>query len=208
MTHEPPPSSPVPERPCAVILAEDLSLYSKSWHDEFLGELPQHRGLEYGYLGMNGTTLDERLDNLKQELAFIPSVVFVSRGPLVSWTALYYLESLPLAGLIMIDPIAYDELDEVMEQEKNIQGEKHVTLRSAEIDSLNETRPLKLEPGPVPMLVIQSLEDHLYEVMARRVASRHGGETSSIFGEVQVMAIDTSGDAIDRICNWIDDSVL
>jgi hypothetical protein len=189
-----------------VVLAEDLSLYAKSWHDEFLEELPQHRGLEYGYLGIKGITLGERLDHFTRELASIPSVVLVSRGPLVSWTALYYLESLPLAGLIMVDPIPYDEIDEVMEKETSSPS-GHAILQSAEIDSLNETRPLKLEPGPVPMLVIQSLEDPLYEEMARRVASRHGGD-DSIFGLVQVVAVDTSGDAIDKICHWIDDSVL
>ena len=57
------------------------------------------------------TTFDTALSTMKTDFrtlgTLIPSPIFIARGPVLSWMAQFYLESLPLAGLIMIDPLPF-----------------------------------------------------------------------------------------------------
>jgi hypothetical protein len=96
-------------------------------------------------------------------------VVLVSRGPISSLCAQYYLESCPLLGLVMIDPIPLDhttEENDVDESTYDIDDFNSIpTVMKNWIDfwdhqiqygnSRVATRPLLLESnGAVPILVM------------------------------------------------------
>lgn len=208
---ETPPESSVPERPCEVVLAQDDSLYQTCWKESFSEILPHERGLHFCSVSVDCKSLQEGLDMLELDFSALPNVVLIARGPLVSLVAQYYLESLPLAGLVMVDPILLDHIDAVRKLESILrqQSTQHEFVEG--ILSGMEARPLKLEPGAVPVLVFRSMEGSIFKDAANDVALRHS-DPDGAFGEVPVHDI-TSTDqdalvAMDMITEWIDASVL
>jgi hypothetical protein len=138
-------------------------------------------------------------------LVSLPNIVLITRGPIVSLVAQYYLESLPLAGLVMVDPILYPfpklQFKRGSMQDAFMKG----------VLAEKETRPLKLEPGVVPMLIFRSMVDPIFEKAAEAVALRHS-DPDGAFGKVPVYDISVTDEAalmaIDVVSDWIDDRVL
>jgi hypothetical protein len=207
---EPPPTSTVPERPCEVALAQD-SIYNSCWQEPFSQILPYERGLHYYSISMEANSLQNGLDVLTQDLSSLPNVVLVARGPIVSLIAQYYLESLPLAGLILVDPILIDHEHILHRLEARLERDSSQHQFVKELLSTEEPRQLKLEPGAVPMLVFQSLQDESFKMASTDVAHRLG-DPDGLFGEILVQDISsTEADslvAIDLITEWIDETVL
>ena len=131
----------------------------------------------------------------------------------MSLIAQYYLESLPLAGLVLVDPILSNHVDALKKLETRLGGDR-TRIQREFVDELLagvQPRPLKLEPGVVPMLVLQSIRDDVFQEAAYDVAHRHG-DPDGAFGEIPVHDItSTKSDAmvaIDLLTEWIDDIVL
>ena len=205
---EPPPVSSVPERPCTVVLAEDTAFYDDSWQEPFSQLLPQERGLHFCNISIDGTTLRERLDMLEQDLAMLPRVVLVSRGPMASLVAQYYLESFAFAGLVMVDPIPADN-HSAMQKIQTHYEEGHVQYDFL-ADLLSGERPLKLEPGVIPMLIFRSIEDPTLEEACIETVQRHS-DLEGVHDEIIVHNMESTDDAlfaIDTISDWIDNQVL
>lgn len=209
---EPPLSSKIPERPCTVVLAQDAALYEACWRDSFSQVLPKERGIHYCSVAIDTTTLQEGLDELKDDLQALPNVVLVARGPFVSLVAQYYLESLPLKGLILVDPITLNHIEAPKELETRFEESTKQHEFVEEILSGKEARTLKLEPGFVPVLIFCSFEESALQQAAQDVALRHG-HPDGVFGTVpvhHVACIDKADGlvAIDILTEWIDDRVL
>ena len=117
----PPLDSQLPELPVTLILAEDDGFYGdespSSWHKEFAETLPTEYGMSYGRFSMspNTSNLDQAMQEMKNNLTSdattfsASNVILVARGPWMSWMAQFYLQDLPLAGLVMVDPMLLDD---------------------------------------------------------------------------------------------------
>lgn len=207
---EPPSTLSIPRRDCTVVLMEDAYLYDHSWRPTFSHVLPHDRGIHICNLAsINERNLQEGLDALETFLPSLENVVLISRGALVSLMAQYYLSSHSFAGLCMINPIPIDSARKVLQK-----LDAQIATGSAEHEFVErilggkEDRPLKLEPGAVPTLILKSVADPDFSKAANEVALLHNGGSD---GEVLVHDISkTSNDmeAIDIICNWIDDRVV
>jgi hypothetical protein len=222
---EPPLVSNVIERPCTFVLLEDIGVYpeSSSWRDELHDQIPAKYGMSFGYISKldHLSTFEQRVNGLV-ELSTITDAVLVARGPLASWSAQLYLESFSVQGLVMMDPILFDhrdgldmeatkELKRLMEQ-RGLQSSGDYRQLEAISQGL-ETRKLKLEPSPVPILVLQTLGGDLFTQTASDTVLRHSDVHGS-FGDVQVADISQEEEenkiheAIRIIDSWIDESVL
>eukprot|EP00957_Ditylum_brightwellii_P022288 1681808-Ditylum_brightwellii.AAC.1 len=83
-----------------------------------------------------------------------PGTVLIAVGPVPCLVAQYYLKSLPLAGLILVDPSNKKEIHPLLH---NLSECKVIELMI--VEDLAKTcsswdRPLQLEPGSVPMLIL------------------------------------------------------
>jgi hypothetical protein len=203
---EPPIESLVPEKPCTLVLLEDQGLYDSSWNSWLSRSLPDEHGLHYCYQAITLSSLETALSEITTDLATMPSVVLLSRGPVVSWVAQYYLESLSLAGLIMVDPV-FDPSSELLTRLKNLYydasvQEHHLLNR---IQSGDESRPLKLEAGVIPMLVLSSID--LLQDSAQATAHRHS-RLDSPFGKVRTVSLPITEDPSELISNWVEQVVI
>jgi hypothetical protein len=201
-------ASTVPEKPYTVVLLEDQGLYETSWQSSLRESLPTKYGIHYCHQSLTAlSSLDAALDEMSDDFATMPSVVLLARGPLASWMAQYYLESLPLAGLIMVDPISLESSSPVLLRElKSRYSVDEATQELGLLDRIQsgaETRPLKLDAGVVPMLVLTSSSNELQE-SARMTAERHS-DIDGPFGEVLLESVDDEEDLSERICDWIDE---
>jgi hypothetical protein len=107
------------ERPETLILLES-SLYKQTWREYFIYYFPL-KGIHFASIDL--TTSDD--DALSQDVSFNSMeqtlsddmailnepayTIAVARGPIQSLVAQYYLESLPLAGLVLVDPFLLPE---------------------------------------------------------------------------------------------------
>lgn len=110
------------ERPETIVLTES-SLYSNSWNEAFQSFYPK-QGLHFSSIDMfrshpdeTDTQISSSVKSLEHVLASDLShlatsigigsahTVLIARGPIQCLTAQYFLESLPLAGLILVDPL-------------------------------------------------------------------------------------------------------
>jgi hypothetical protein len=111
---QPPVNSTVPESTVSIILTEDAGFYESSWHDGFKAALPE-KGVPYSKFSLSDDKpgdFDSALREMKDDLSTdATNTVLVTRGPWMSWMASFYLESLPLAGLVMIDPMQLDDMN-------------------------------------------------------------------------------------------------
>lgn len=190
---EPPLDSQVLEKPCTVILmedAEDFRAHDKtagkgatlpSWRHVFERKIPSEYGMSFGYFStlyqqeQNTGSLEGRRRELKiidcvqaMKDASVPhDSILVTRGWFSSACALYYLESLPLQGLVMVNPLSFhsDDATDMQQQQLVLSGENHLRF-----ETVNE---LKLEPNAVPMLVLCTLPEPSWHQAAIRVAERH-----------------------------------
>jgi hypothetical protein len=211
---DPPLDCEVLEKPCTVLLMEDRAIYEDSWIDSFQVAIPRTYGMSFASITFREECeFDEMLEELKSDLNTINDAVLVTRGPLSSWCAQFYLESFPLQGLAMVDPVVLD----------NIVGDEWaITPRLQECGGpdvpsreLNQwkrifqgaqLRKLKLEPNAVPMLVVYSLNDQACRRNAMEVAKRHSDD-EGMFGDVPVKGLfqnKNTNEVISEIDSWID----
>ena len=114
---EPPINSSVPEHPCTLILAQDDGLDdSDQWKSCF--ETVTNHGFSQAQWSTQATDLDSALVEMGQDLSPIPSPVWIARGPWTSWMAQFYLESLHLSGLVLVDPLPLDQGDQCRQQDQ------------------------------------------------------------------------------------------
>lgn len=198
-----------PERPCTLVLAEDSYLNgNRSWSESF-STLPADFGVPFTQQTTSGDTLDGVLLEMKQDLETIAQPILVTRGPWTSWMAQFYLEGMPLAGLIMVDPLMLDqqhscEQYETLVVEKSVQESKLFQEFCAHWDHW----ALQLEPGAVPMQVVSTAPTWSWQFeQATETALRHGnGE----FGKVPVVEAADLGveDCKAEIVGFIEERVL
>jgi hypothetical protein len=299
------------ERPESIVFTESsLYHYSNShhknkWTDAFQSFYPS-QGLHFSSIDLFRTkhisssdessapilSLKSLEHTLAKDLSHLASTigigaahtVLIARGPIQSLVAQYFLESLPLAGLVLVDPLLLPNDSRVMNDtsqssttsakvenrwnsslqvlislldgttpnmysdDKVLADKKnhaHPLLLNDEwrrmhpnteskvstsfgkelslLDSLsqsNNSRPLLLERGTIPMLICYSgstgneYEDY-YRVCAERTAAFHTcGGSSDYFDQVSVLRIptqDTGGDDLDilmeQIYEWYDVAV-
>jgi hypothetical protein len=157
---------------------------------------------------------DEMLEELKSDLNPINDAILVTRGPLSSWCAQFYLESYPLQGLVMVDPVLLDKVDgddwAVTTRIQEYGGPDVVPSREfnqwKRIFQGAQSRKLKLEPNAVPMLVMYSPNDQACRLNAMEVAKRHSDDEGR-FGDVPVKGLiqnKNTNEAINEIDSWID----
>jgi hypothetical protein len=239
----------VAERPCTVILSEDVGVLDgvwtkrkqDSWHSVFSTSIPECHGMSYACRravvsdstnnNNNSSALDAALTELKTDLDSIQLPVLIARGPWNCWMAQFYLESLPLSGLVMVDPLGFDSaaMDNTLSgitlfekmyraHYKNDSERRRMPLEYDLFqDYVNhwDHWSLKLEPGAVPMLVLASHgHDDNNPVLqwnehAIATAVRHSSKDSP-HGAVPVSHIDPNNpkDIASNICKWIEDQVL
>jgi hypothetical protein len=181
---------PKKELPCTLILAEDFETVElgyvsnpkkktnyamrqqHSWHDSFLKSFPNIYRIPYTKwaLSLNQASFDIALSTLKRDLSSsgFQQPVLVTRGPVMSWLAQFYLESLPLSGLVMVDPLPFDKKTAVelyksyysklcKDYEEPTPEQKQ--LFSIVDDYINhwDHYTLKLESGVIPMIILSTL---------------------------------------------------
>ena len=141
------------------------------------------------------------------DLPQISDAVMVARGPVSSLLAQYYLESVSLKGLIMIDPILFRETLGGCEDEKELSERVSSDLYPDDPDSSDRFRSQRLlvEPNSVPMMVVRTVSlseednhndaDNKFPLQAlssawrscsKHVAERHG-DPAGPYGEVPLV---------------------
>lgn len=203
---EPPLSSLVAEKPCTLVLVEDQGLYHTSWSSYLRDALPNEYGLHFCKQQITLSSMEASLAEMTSDLEAKPSVVLLARGPAVSWVAQFYLEDLPLSGLIMVDPV-FEPSMELLEELNSMYSEDSLdeTNFLRRIHSGVDGRSLKLESGVIPMLVLSSLD--VLHAVSQSTASRHSSPNSR-FGEVQLRRVGHDDDPSGMINNWIEEVVL
>lgn len=176
------------ERAYSVLLMEDSLPYllnhyantvASSWSQVFRDFFPP-RGVPFKYSSLSNISatddketlisqvMSELIHDIVQEEGSMPSsTVLVTRGPILSLVAQYYLESWPLAGLVMIDPLLLPPPHLTSTASQLLE---HITKSQCPIDTTQVcylallqqlsdgrySRKLQLEPGSVPMCVWSS----------------------------------------------------
>ena len=236
---EPPLDSQVIEKPFTVLLMEDQQFlfdYSNdesninnngitSWRESFQKSISRNYGMSFAYLSYNvdhhhqqeesssssSFLIDAILEQLKVDLQNIPDAVLVTKGPISSWFGQLYLESFSLKGLVMVDPVLFDNQEETTNVRKFWDDE---TSTNFELLLLEATkRKLMVEPNSVPMLILSSegsSENNNMEA-ASLVAKRHS-DVDGPFGQILVASVedtiqDDQKQPVDMICDWIDDTI-
>ena len=163
----------------------------KSWHRSFSNIFPNQHGIAYTKWSVSDptlydpdissmTTFDAALSTMKTDFrtlgTLIPSPIFIARGPVLSWMAQFYLESLPLAGLIMIDPLPFttERAHELYQTQYDANkgsntsststgsSTKGMILSKEYYDIIQDYNEhwdhwtLKIEAGSIPMLILST----------------------------------------------------
>uniref|UniRef100_A0A7S2E9Y4 Uncharacterized protein n=1 Tax=Ditylum brightwellii TaxID=49249 RepID=A0A7S2E9Y4_9STRA len=186
------------------VQGEEYDPSSPSWSTTFATSVPR-RGMAFAnvdiftHISSNFVRSDSNdandafgakhiLLSMERELAadigaMPPGTVLIAVGPVPCLVAQYYLESLPLSGLILVDPVilpplpgentvaaaesAKEVLDILFQSNKKDNHPLLHNLSECEViertivEDLAKTcsswdRPLRLEPGSVPMLILSS----------------------------------------------------
>lgn len=226
---ETPHDCEVLEKPCTLVLLEDPWFYQTAWHDSLQANVPSRHGMAFASLTLDGTFsssttsstyLNGMIDEMKADLPDIHDAVLVTRGPIASRVALFYLESFPLKGLVMVDPFSFDrphknddEDNRFFSQQvlqnfgltsKDMLEMEEIALCQRLIQEASE-KHLKLEPNSVPMLVVQSTDNPMIAANCQQVAERHG-DPDGPFGEVMLKQI-LGGDpelTMSEIDDWVE----
>jgi hypothetical protein len=212
---EPPLDSSILEKPATILLFEDPDLYaSRSWQSSFETQVPNDYGMSFAFVSFpKGHGFDQILQELKADVSAINDAVLVTRGPLSSWCAQSYLESFPLQGLAMFDPIQLDQMDDNLEADEISTWVETMTLGNSNEDVQNwkrlveeaKDRKLRLEPNAVPMLVFSTTNSDVCKTAATSMAQRHG-DGDGLYGHVPLIdATDVNTDMIiAEIDAWVD----
>ena len=198
---EPPLDSTVTERPCTIILTQDAGVYDDSWSHDFTHQLPTQHGMAVAELTLSSTnttnpntTMAEALQELSADLTRnTHNTVLVARGPWMAWLAQFYLESLPLAGLVLVDPLPLDDRNsfnqlDMLYRKRNLTETTNYKLYQEYAQHWDHWT-LQLEAGSVPMLVLQSIDRPSFKKGAAITAKRHS-DADSKAGEVVVQRLD------------------
>ena len=171
------PSPATREHPCTLILAEDQDFYETSWQP-LLTEILTPQGISSACLTLSsslsstdssnnintntnsGSLMDQALTEMASDLTSIPQVVLVARGPWMSWMAQLYLESLAVAGLVLVDPLPLDDQNSINQfelayQKRNLQSSINYKMFQECMEHWDHWT-LRLEPDAVPMMVMSS----------------------------------------------------
>jgi hypothetical protein len=157
---------------------------TSSWSSTFQLKVPIEYGMSFASISFqeqsdkfsgthNPLTISECVNTLKtSDLPKLADAVLVTRGWFSSLCALYYLESYPLRGLIMVNPLSF-HLDDV----DNVQHPSFPQYILHEnwhrFENCNE---LLLEPNAVPMMVVSTIPTTPWIRAAHNVADRHSDE--------------------------------
>jgi hypothetical protein len=227
---EPPSDSTIPELPLTLILSEDNGFYETSWHQDFQSALPSQYGMSYGQFSMSPktttttttttTSLDQAMQELKSDLIMFSSpsnVVLVTRGPWMSWMAQFYLEDLPLAALVMVDPMQLDDqngLNQFQLQYNKLGLESSLQYKLFQEYAEHYSHwTLQLEPGVVPMMILYTNPRPGFKRCAENAALRHSSSKGGLFGPVPVVKMPFTSkthaqDSRQAIMKWVTDNVL
>ena len=213
---EPPPVSDVLERPCTLFLAQDDGIYTQasrlSWTNHFADSFVNSHGISFAdwSLANSTTNMESALQEMSNDLALVQSPIWVARGPWASWMAQFYLESLPLSGLVLIDPLPLEDQKAVQILERCFKEESTKDCQSSklfqEYCSHWDHWALRLEPGAVPMMVVSTKPE--WGVYAEATVQRHATV------ERKIPLFHCSGDDTEKeklvceISTWIDTDVL
>ena len=197
-----------------------------SWHATFNTLIPEANGISYARWSWSekSQTFDAALAEMKSDLERVQQPILVARGPWMSWMAQFYLESLPLAALIMVDPLRFDSVrgDDICRFYEDL----YVQRYNSSFTGMEQPLPkyqlfqeyanhwdhwmLKLEPGVIPTLVLSTQQsDSVWSRHAHDTTARHSS-TVSPHGNVPVVPINASqiASCTKVICNWIKEDVL
>mmetsp|Transcript_9633 Transcript_9633/g.28865 ORF Transcript_9633/g.28865 Transcript_9633/m.28865 type:complete len:334 (+) Transcript_9633:77-1078(+) len=178
-----------------------------AWEQSFCDMVPRRLGMSCGAISWSSSVpptmnsnndgadtwlqwiqhdgLHEMTSDLHQVQMMGGHVVLIANGPWSSWMAQWYLESHALAGLVMINPLVVDVADHEQQQHQTqFELLGHNDLPNAwELLFGNvphtQPRPLLLEPGAVPMMVVKTSsssndhEDTIWTQHAQATAQRH-----------------------------------
>lgn len=196
----PPLESSIPEKIYTIILTEDRGLYPASWHEQLSTKLPTEHGISYTNFSLTTETDTESdadatassvslfhqgLQEMKQELSAdnlrTTGGILVARGPWMCWMAQFYLESLSLAGLVLVDPLPLEDRNslnqmDLLYDKRGMQDSLEYKMYKNYVQHYKDNwgaTALQLEPGSVPMLVLQSFNRPAFDKAAIKTADRH-----------------------------------
>jgi uncharacterized membrane protein len=151
-------------------------------------------------------TFDFALSKMKEDLRTYQTTIqsnptiLITRGPVLSWMAQFYLESLPLAGLVMIDPIPFTTRESYQlysqtyfpttttpssqRQQPPNQGDRILPYDYYSIlqdyDNHWDHWTLKIEPASIPMLILSTMiSQSMIENTGTTSAKDDGNDESS-----------------------------
>lgn len=212
--YDPPLDTKVKEKPFTLLLLEDEFIYNDSWRDSFEKYIPRDYGMAFGSLSFaDKSTFHDMVEGTKLDLFNIPDALLISRGPISSWCAQFYLESQPLKGLIMVDPILFDleedpiTSDAIRKLQTNVLVGAKLLEHNTRLTNLvkeSQQRSLKLEPSSVPMFVISSCSE--LRSASKNVKNRHSDQDGP-FGEVafkEITDCENHDNVMKALDTWID----
>jgi hypothetical protein len=209
----PPLDSTVPENIYTIILTEDGGLYPESWHEQCSTKLPIEHGISYTNFSLttdtesdsNSSLFHQGLQEMKQELSTehlgTTGGILVARGPWMSWLAQFHLESMSLAGVVLVDPLPLEDRNslnqmELLYQKRGIENSLEYKMYRDYVAHFKDNwgaTALQLEPGSVPMLVLQSFNRPAFDKAAIKTADRHEN-LEGPFGKVMRYKLYEAGD--------------
>lgn len=207
---EPPLDCKVLEKPCTLLLLEDPWVSKSSWKDSFAEQVPKSYGMSFASVEVSWEEggVEGAIQELKQDLSQVPDALLVARGPFSCWSAAFYLESFPLLGLIMVDPIQFDEEDPVATEKFFADGwgfqvHENPTLKLLLEES--QTRTLRLEENAVPMSIYQTSTGLVATEASKLVAARHS-HTDGPYGILSSKLIENADPdvVLEEINEWVD----
>ena len=218
------------ERPCGVVLAEDALYAENSWKTVCENRFPNVHGMSFRNFSWplsakEELDMDFALAEMSRDLSSNPQTLLIARGPWLSWMALFYLESLPLAGLVLVDPLPLDHVSFVNQMElAYAQHQDSIDYQLFQEYSEHWSHwTLQLEPGAVPMLVVSTTSKSVWRKAAQATADRHSGPVHGAVPVVELMDVtskrrqsaveaeqeSTYGElVVDALADWMEDRVL
>jgi hypothetical protein len=229
----PPPHTT--ERPCQIVLAQDAACTDVfSWKGVCENRFPDVHGMPFQYFSWSDQLtsvfdMDSALSELRRDFSRADitnaggsQTVLIARGPWMSWISLFYLESLPLAGLILVDPLPLDHQNYVNQFEllyQNYKTSKEYNLYQDYMQHWDHWS-LNIEPGAVPMIIVSSKPRGVWKKAAQTTADRH---TGNVYGAVPVIELpytarnkrkgveseeEYAEQVVDVLADWVIDRVL
>jgi len=196
---------------------------SKSWINAFRSKVPADYGMSFASISLNwqhdlggNPSVFGGLQALKScRLSSISDAILVTRGPVASLCAQYYLESMALQGLVMIDPILMDDEDNGHEEISSLLSRLYQQPTDDEDKERFRSSRLLVEPTAVPMMVVMTIPDSkAWSHSSQFVAARHG-DPDGPYGIVPIVDLtemdeteaNSATTVLDRINEWIDQSL-